>query len=401
MNWTKEYIVPQFYNYLFWSLPLLAIIFLWTKSALLFSLFFLFIMFIFLNNYYLNYSYENLKIPGKKISVRMFPDDQGVIQLLIENYSKLPIPHGEVTVYLHDSDKSIKVLDQPENKEGIYSYFVSLLGSQRLTKEIKVKAKKRGIVQIRSIQFTMLDLLKLGKQRLSYRGDYRAEVIVYPLLTQVTGLKQMIQLQQGNKPKNHALYEDVMLAMGTRDYDHGDPFNKINWKATARTNSLQTKVFETTTVSKWCIMVNIQCEQQKYHTVENLEQVLSNVAFTCQFATINNISFELYINSKKPMAPFVHLPVGNGKDHLLKALEILARLRKDNVLTNSTEMISHAKSSHIEETSVIHFGLLKDYDLVLYNEWKTKGAMIFYVHTETESAKLLPIGGVNGEKMAT
>ncbi|WP_216828176.1 DUF58 domain-containing protein [Alkalihalobacterium elongatum] len=346
-----------------------------------------------MNHYYLKYISRYIIIPEDKTTVRMFPGDEGTLKIPIENPTKLPIPNGELTLFFYGPDEAMAMIDQQTNKQGIYTSNVAVLGQQKVMHHTRVKALKRGIVQLRTIEYTIYDFINSGKVRLGYRGRFRGELIVYPSLVLVQGLQQIMQRNQGERPKNHSVHEDVMMAMGTRDYSPGDPFNRIDWKATARTNSLQTKIFETTTILKWCVIVNIQSADVKRQTINNLEQVLSHVAYTLQFATKHQVSYELFINMRGPRGPFIHLPIGSGKDHLLKALELLARVSKSTVLTNSSEMLQFVRVNSNEHTFFLHFGALNREDQLVYKQWELDGATIYRVYSNAEAGQVLSVGG--------
>ncbi|MEB1809867.1 MAG: DUF58 domain-containing protein [Bacillaceae bacterium] len=331
----------------------------------------------------------------------MFPEDEGTLKIPIENITKMPITQGELTLFLYDPDNAVTIIDQPMNRQGVYSFPVVVLGQQKVIHRTNVKARKRGIVQLRTIEYTISDMMHLGKVRLGYRGHFRRELIVYPSLVPVRGLQQILQYNQGEHPRNHSLHEDMMMAMGTRDYTSGDPFNRINWKASARTQSLQTKVYERTTISKWCLIVNIQSKEIKRQTIENLEQVLSHVAYTCQFAIENQISFELFINMRGPSGPFIHLPTGSGKDHLLKALELLARVSKSTILTDSKEMLYYIQSNTKNQLCYLHFGAVNQEVKLNYKQWELAGATVYRVASNEDSGQVLSIGGEVDEAQGT
>ncbi|MCT8137276.1 DUF58 domain-containing protein [Anaerobacillus sp. CMMVII] len=340
MGWNQEHSLPKkIYGTLFWSVPILFFIALMLKSPLIFSLGLLFAIFILMNHYYLQYVAEKTDVFDEIEVIRMFPNDTRNITIPLENKGKLPILNGEISFTFYDYDGAIELVETSGMKQEAYIFPFTLLPLTRKKREIEVKAMKRGVAQIRTIEFTVHDLLKLSHLRLHYRDYFRRELIVYPTPNPVNGLDQVVQQKQGDLPRQRSLHEDVMMTMGTREYVSGDPFNRVHWKASARTNSLQTKIYEKTTILKWTIVVNIYHQDRSKLTVENLEEILSHVAFVCQFATKHHISFEIYINTRVPKLIFIHLPPGNGKDHLLKALELLARVSKYTITTHPTEVL--------------------------------------------------------------
>ncbi|MFN7252816.1 MAG: DUF58 domain-containing protein [Anaerobacillus sp.] len=396
MNWYKQFKHPKVYISLYSSIIILLFFVLFTGSAIIFSLCLLIGFFILLNNKYLDYLSQKVRVPTEKHIIRLYPEDKGELLIPVENNGKLPIFSGDFRFELHDSEKAVKVVDMADSYDSFYHYRMSLLPQKRKKHKVRLKALKRGIVQVRSIEFTIYDLLSFGSAKLSYLGNYRGEVIVYPTIKPVLGIERVIQSENGDQQKN-SLHEDIMQSIGTRDYISSDPFNKINWKATAKSQQLQTKVFEKTTVSKWTMVINMKDDQRL--RIDNLEQVLSNVAYCCQYATINNIQYEIFVNIKTPGAVCLHLPLGSGKVHLMKALEFLARIRKDSSTIKSTYMLNTVRKS--VSPVVLHFGAFNMETYRLYTDWKRrKNIVIYQLHIEGENGHFVRIGGVKNEVMA-
>ncbi len=401
MSWNQEHNIPKaIYGTLFYSVPILFLIAIFTRSPLIFSLGFLFTLFITVNHLYLKNSAEKTKVFDETEIIRMFPNDTRDITIPLENKGKVPIFNGEVSFTFYDYDKAIEVVGKEHIKQDLYSFPFSIPALTQKKRSIEIKAVKRGIATIRTIEFTVYDLLKLSSLRLYYRDYFRREIIVYPTPKSVSGIDQVVQQRQGDVPRQRSLHEDIMMTMGTREYVPGDSFNRIHWKASARVHSLQTKIYERTTVLNWTIIINLYHKDRSKLTVDNLESILSHVAFVCQFATKHNISFEIYINTRIPKFIFIHLPQGLGKDHLLKALELLARVSKYTVTTHPIEMLKMIKIRSPQSPFIIHFGPCGQEEDMVYREWKRTGATIYLVDSNEEVGKVVSIGGGKHEPVA-
>lgn len=98
---------------------------------------------------------------------------------------------------------------------------------------------------------------------------------------------------------------------GLKEYQAGDPIKQVMWKAFARERGLLTKEFEE------------QIGQQtwfSWNSVKHLEKemALSNLCYVLLEAEKNNIEYGLEMLSEKTS-------LSNGKKHLNKCLEMLAR----------------------------------------------------------------------------
>ncbi|RXI98636.1 DUF58 domain-containing protein [Anaerobacillus alkaliphilus] len=400
MSWNQEHSIPKaIYGTLFWSVPILLFIALVMRSPLIFGLAFLFTIFILVNHYYLKYVAEKTKVFDETEVIRMFPEDKRNITIPLENSGKIPIFNSEVSFIFYDYDHAVQV-GNSETPQETYSFPLSISPLTQKKKNIEVTALKRGVATIRTIDVTVYDLLKLSKLELYYRDYFRREIIVYPTPKTVSGIDQVVQQRQGDIPRQRSLHEDMMMTMGTREYVSGDPFNRVHWKASARTTTLQTKLYEKTTILNWTIVINLYNKDRSQLTVKNLEDILSHVAFVCQFATKHNISFEIYINTRIPKSMFIHLPKGLGKDHLLKALELLARVSKYTVTTPAFAMLKLIKMRTTLTPFILHFGPTGEEEDVVYRDWKRSGASIYRVESSEDVGKVVLLGGSKNETMA-
>jgi uncharacterized protein (DUF58 family) len=401
MRWNQEHSIPRkIYGTLFWSVPLLLFIALVMKSPLIFGLATVFTLFILLNHYYLKYVSEKTDVFDEIEVVRLFPNDTRNITIPLENKGKLPILNAQVSFTFYDYDGAIEVIGNGDVKQESYTFPLTLQPLTKKKRNVEVRALKRGVAQIRTIEYMVYDLLKLSSLRLHFRDYFRREMIVYPTPTPIKGLDQVVQQRQGDIPRQRSPHEDVMMTMGTRDYVAGDPFNRVHWKASARSNSLQTKLYEKTTILNWTIVVNIYNKDRSKLTVENLEEVLSHVAFLCQFATKHHISFELYINTRVPKLIFIHLPPANGKDHLMKALELLARVSKYTITTHPIEVLKMVKKRTGPTPFIFHLGGYSQTEENYYLEWKRAGATIYRIESNGDVGQVATIGGGKNETLA-
>jgi uncharacterized protein (DUF58 family) len=54
----------------------------------------------------------------------------------------------------------------------------------------------------------------------------------------------------------HRLFEDPTRIAGVREYQRGDPLNRIHWRATARTGTLHSKMYEPSTIAGATIVLD-------------------------------------------------------------------------------------------------------------------------------------------------
>ncbi len=58
----------------------------------------------------------------------------------------------------------------------------------------------------------------------------------------------------------HRLFEDPTRIAGVRGYQHGDPLNRIHWRATARTGALHCKIYEPSCIAGVTLLLDFHKE---------------------------------------------------------------------------------------------------------------------------------------------
>ena len=75
-----------------------------------------------------------------------------------------------------------------------------------------------------------------------------AYLLVLPEIAPLEGYELASRMPLGDVRMTHRLFEDPTRIAGVRPYAAGDPLNRIHWRATARSSSLHSKVYEPSTV---------------------------------------------------------------------------------------------------------------------------------------------------------
>jgi uncharacterized protein (DUF58 family) len=191
-------------------------------------------------------SLKNLNCRMMVDKVRMFPDEKLSLRVNAENKKflpawlqlKIPVSHT-----LHPSGETELI-----NKS-------SLLWHQRARFQWQMTARQRGVHRIGPLQIFTGDLFEFFS-----RGKKAAEsfeIIVYPRIVPLKTFTLPRHDFFGSPGSNSPVHDPVYI-LGTRDYQHGQPSKYIHWKASARYNRLQEKVFGPTKQEKLLIAVDVE-----------------------------------------------------------------------------------------------------------------------------------------------
>jgi uncharacterized protein (DUF58 family) len=85
-------------------------------------------------------------------------------------------------------------------------------------------------------------------------------VMVYPKVIPLSGYDLSSRRPIGEIRMAHRLFEDPTRLAGVREYQRGDSFNRIHWKATASTGKLHSRIYDPSTVAGATIILDFRKE---------------------------------------------------------------------------------------------------------------------------------------------
>ncbi len=317
---------------------------------------------------------------------KYFPEDIGSWILQFENEG-LPIMKGKLTVIFDDIVVPMEGVAKPHFSK--YEVAIPLSMNFRQKKIIKLPftAQKRGVAKIWSVQIHIPHFFGLGETILEYQNFIMQEAIVYPSPITVKNLNSILSNRTGNALITHSLNEDPFSPMGTRDYVYTDSFNRINWKASARMLSLQTKVYERVAESGWTLSLNIA---NGHSVFSQLEELLSSAAEVAYFSNKHDIPLSLCINvGRADSIPFYYLPAGTGKEQLQKVLETLAMVKANSYTIPNEKMLSYYNRHLTAQPYFIHGGHRTDREERGFQELSQKGVQLLELQVTNIEAVLV------------
>jgi uncharacterized repeat protein (TIGR01451 family) len=125
----------------------------------------------------------------------------------------------------------------------------------------RLKLGLRGYYQIGPIVMESGDLFGLHRRnRVATEPHF---LLVYPKVVPLEGFDLASRRPIGEIRLTHRLYEDPTRITGVREYQAGDPLNRIHWRATARTGLLHCKVYEPSTLAGATLLLDFH--RRGYH----------------------------------------------------------------------------------------------------------------------------------------
>ncbi|MBT2758109.1 DUF58 domain-containing protein [Mesobacillus foraminis] len=226
----------------FWKLLTLFILILITFSYAMFQGGFV--------SWFLFYSFLPFALYGLGLSLYPLADYSGERKLPQYEFSAGEAVKAELQlkrrlrfplfyVILEESmEKSLSgVLKNSEAKTILFPGFKT-----KLSYIYSIGSLPRGEHHIKGIRLKTGDPLGLiEKEKMLPAQD---KILVYPPYEELIYRPAENQFDQGMTATNERLSRDTSMSVGVREYQPGDRFSWINWKATAKRNDFMTKEFE-------------------------------------------------------------------------------------------------------------------------------------------------------------
>lgn len=232
---------------------------------------------------------EPLKVTVQIRRSKGFP----LFYLLIED-------HLDEALKYATHQKSPKALLLPGmKKEFSYEYIISEL--------------PRGEHFFETLTLRIGDPLGLFEKEKTF--DMDGKIIVYPAYTELLYRPFENQYDQGLTASRERVQRDTSMAVGVRDYQPGDRFSWINWKASAKRGEIMTKEFEQR--QSHDVFVVMDCVPDKH-----FEPVVSFTASLIRGVLKKGAQTGLLTISKERAS----FPIRGGEPHLQELFYHLAKI---------------------------------------------------------------------------
>ncbi|PGS50377.1 DUF58 domain-containing protein [Bacillus sp. AFS041924] len=397
MTWNKEIHGKNSLDLLIIFGAIFLIIHFYQPSYLLMFLGGFLIILSLMSRYYLNHIADYLMIENDKVPIRISVGDHFSLPIKMTQNSWLPIINATARIKLEPIVDCINLntVSSDSNLELLIP--IQLKGNETIQLSLPLFATKRGVTRIKQVELTISNFFSLGYIHLTYKPFLHKEIIIYPTLIPVPQIDQLISTASyGSFVTTSSMFEDFLAPIGTRDYVYSDSFHRIHWKASAKTQVLQTKIYERTADYSLTFIINLRDPRHdnfRLSIIENIESITSNIAYIVQYATMNNINYEIFLNlNMESGVPVFHLPIGGGKSQLSKTYDILARINGARMTQPIDNLLHYVEKQQRKSPVVILCGPFGKHGERYFAQMRKRGQSIYYLQDDLESPKLVPYG---------
>jgi len=276
---------------------------------------------------------------------RAFPDETLELIVRVSNWKLLPVG------WLHIVDQfplDVPLLDEElittqSSNVGQLATAFSLRWYQRVSRRYRLHCPRRGFYRFGPAHLKSGDLFGLFSQE-GWQKEYDW-LIVYPRVLPIAELGLLSKEPFGETKARQRIFADPMRTIGVRDHQPEDSFKHIHWKATARQQRLQTRVYEPTTSYNLVVFLNVATFAKHWQGTDPalLEKAISVAASIASYGVEQRYVVGVIANGSVPHSDqsIKVLPSRNPKQ-LARILEALAAVT--GFATSSIEALLMAES---------------------------------------------------------
>ncbi len=229
----------------------------------------------------------------------------------------------------------------------------SLLPYQKATWKYSMTCSERGYHRIGPVRLRTGDIFGFSSAETRYLGfDH---LLVFPRVVDLEGLLFPPEHPMGEIRGSQPIYFDTNRVVGQRDYQTRDPMKHIDWKATARARTLQTRVFEPVVSLNMLVVMNGSTREHSWQGSNRrlFERTVTIAASAASLADQRGYSYGVISNAVASYTgKWINVPMGASSSQLSMALESLA-MAAPYVVAPLAEVVDSERDTLPRGTTVI------------------------------------------------
>lgn len=266
----------------------------------------------------------------------VFEDDFVEMVEIIYNKKLLPLPWIRIESKIDANLEFQRQANLDIKHEQFHKSLFSLMPYTGITRRHKVKCKRRGFYTLDSAAITCGDLF--GLQEISKTFQIDANLVVYPKILSMEDILLPSHSLQGDVVVRRWIVEDPFIISGVREYNYGDPLNRINWKATARTGQLQVRNNDFSAHPRILIYLNVDISEDMWEAVTDRERIEKGISYAASIANYAiskgiDVGFGSNAHIKGVEEQSIRIRPAGGEQQLLYLLEVMAKMEIERDVT--------------------------------------------------------------------
>ncbi|WP_322795762.1 DUF58 domain-containing protein [Tepidiforma sp.] len=274
-----------------------------------------------------NHLFDRVALRRKLANRRVFIGEPTELEVELENRKFLPLPWFEWRLALGEHLGVAGERLAASAVPGLH-YLVRRGAAGWYAVErwrVVLEPARRGYHPIGPASLRSADLIGAWPRRIE--DDGRDHLVVYPRVYRLEELGLEAERPFGDLRGGERIFEDPLRIAGLREYRPGDPLRRIDWKATARSGDLRSRVYEPSATRQLYLLLNIDTMEHAWegYLSEELEQLVSVTASLATWAAGSRYAVGMLANGAYPGADRpIRVAPSRSREQLVRLLEALA-----------------------------------------------------------------------------
>ena len=265
---------------------------------------------------------------------KLFEGENTTLFLNVQNAKWLPVPWLELKKQIpRDLQVNGPFLFNSSTNMNQLLLNASLRKDSQITWEIEIFCNRRGIYRIGKSVIKSGDFFGLYENEENGSEQF-IDLVVYPRIYEFEELSLESVKPFGELRGKEVIFQDTSQLIGIRDYQLGDPMKHIDWKASARSMKLQSRLFAPSGSYALVIALDISTFAQSWKGSDPVlvERAVSVAASIAKWGEERGYDLGLISNDYYARGRPIRVGVGRHPERLSKILDALAAV---NAFTGS------------------------------------------------------------------
>ncbi len=286
---------------------------------------------------------------------RVFPGEPIEMTVAIGNDKLLPLTwlqfRDELPVAIENEHVISQVSSEMTGRYTLQNTF-SLYGREQTNRSFTLRFPKRGYYKVGPVTYESGDIFTLFTIQRDHQ--YIDQLIIFPQIYPLDELGLPAKEPFGDVKVLRSLFTDPIKTQGVRDYQPGDRFRDVHWKATAVRGTIQTKVYEPSTGMTIAVFLNVATFAKHWmgFDPELLERGVSVAGSIANYGVQQGWGVGIYANGSVPNSDQpIRVRPSRSPEQLAHVLEALAAVTE--FATGSIEKMMMRASPSLPWASTI------------------------------------------------
>ncbi len=262
-------------------------------------------------------------------SKRARPGDLVGGRLTLENDQPFPVPWLECRIEWPEElpVDSGDLAAHHRLRRQTLTYVLSLRWFERVARKFGITCSRRGDHVFGPAEMVVADPFGFFEGRKTVGATER--LIVYPRVFPLVPPRPETKSPFGDRARLSWLFDDPIHYRGSREYLPTDPFSRIDWKASARTGILHTRLQDASYAPEVALVLDVATVGQSWEGIRRdvLERAIEVAASLITAFHRDGYRFALYTNGfVRGSRGLAMARMGSGAGQFRACMDVLARL---------------------------------------------------------------------------